>query len=191
MPFEATARIDDADQITGTKALDRAGKGIEGSGAWVKPKIDSSPLQSQKRVNAGVSEFQLRSGHAMKNAEVGTRQRHVPRTRVGESLGGHLVEVVGRLCSKPDFAIHGERQAPAAPPEGYVCLGITEIIGKDADLNMIGLLGKGSRYRNRGEHEQNNESFHFSLQSRIELAAPRATVGRLDGAGGLQRSRLI
>src|ERR1700720_139270 len=101
----------------------------------------------------------------MENTEVGALDRDCAGAAVGESLGEDLVKIVGHFRFELECAIAGEGETSAEA--GEVCVGLrqAEVVGKDADLDVIIFLGEGCRYGAGSKDKQNGESFHSSLQS--------------------------
>lgn len=178
VPVQSASGIENRIDAAGAKALHGTGERIESGGAIVKEEDEPAALNGQKRAQAAVAKREFGSEHAMKDAEIRTRQCDGARAGIGESLGEDLVEVVSGFRFELDAIKDSKTEAGAEAGEVGGGLGCPKIIGKDAGFDVVVFLGKSPRHSKSKEQEQEQDSFHASLQSELCVNAKSNTHGQ-------------
>lgn len=182
--FESAAGVKHAVDAVCAKPLNRAGKRVEGGWTVVKAENEASALRGDERLDASVAERQLGAEHAVENAEVRASQTDGAGTRIGESFGEDLVEVICGFRFEFDAVKKAETDAPTDSGEVCRCFRLAEVVGEDTSLDMIAFLSEGNRNSECNEYGQKKKSFHSSLQKWDQSnRKKRAFAGGLDGAG--------
>lgn|ERR1700687_493458 len=135
--FQSAARIKDAVDIPGAKSIDGAEKGAGSCGSGIKTEIDPPALDREERADRPVSGGNGGTKQSVHNAKVGARNSNVTHNR-SEVFGIDAVKVVRRFRFQSQISVCVEAQA--CPDSGHVGLILmeAEVVGKNANVNMIG-----------------------------------------------------
>src|ERR1700722_1861822 len=120
--FESAAGIEDGVDVSGAEAFDGTGERIKGSRTIVEAKVHESPFHRHERMYGKMADLEFGSEHTMEDAEVGAIDRDCASAGVCESLGEHLVEIVGHFAFQLDHLVSGESQASAETCRVCTCL---------------------------------------------------------------------
>src|ERR1700704_855231 len=144
MTLETAAWIEHAADILTTEIVDAAEKSSDGGWRVVDAEINKAAFESYKRMHVPVfAEIHLRAEFAVQGSQTGAANSDDAGSGVPERLGESLIEIVTHFSFQLNVAISNEADASAYAGHVRVRLVQTQIVSKNADLNVLGFLSGG------------------------------------------------
>lgn len=161
MAFDSAARIQNGGDVTRTQIVHGAGECTERGGTTIKHEIHEAAFYRDKRMKTTVAEFEFGTKQTVKGAHIGTSDRDCGRKSgiVGETFVENPVEVVAHFALEFELPVYGERGAGTEAGEICIGLGQAEIVGVNAELDMVSsfLILSECRWRNAYSHEDKKQ----------------------------------
>src|ERR1700704_1130349 len=144
MTLETAARIEHAADVLATEIIDAAEKSSDGGRRVVHPEVDKAAFEGDKWMHVPVfAEIYFRAEFAVQGSQTGATNSDDAGSGVAERLGESLIEIVAHFSFQLNVAVSNEANASAYAGHVRVRLVQTQIVSKNADLNVLGFLSGG------------------------------------------------